>query len=225
MIENDEELDKLEKELREKQLAAMSATVGYVERVEQSQVEQSAFSKKMDDVKQQVLVVAAEQDEKFAEVVVENVKDAAVKYTQVEQRKAELERQKVQYESEKLDTQQLANVNQQLEDKWINRQKRREYHYNGVKPIMLFVGITEPMNLIFLYFFATVLIIPFFIAKLFRGTIGALLCGAEDTNRSKAAKGFIWTIIAIVVVIIIMCLIHLYLKWQCIDVLAKFKKS
>lgn len=213
MIENDEELDKLESELRRKQSAQMQVAVS----------EQTTFSKKMDDVKQNILAEASMKDDKFVNTVVENVKEAAVKYTQVEQKKARLEQQRVQYESEKLDTQQKANANQQAEDKWINRQKRREYHYNGVKPIMLFVGITEPMNLCFLYFFAIILIVPFFIAKLFRGTIGVLFCGAEDTNRSKAAKGFIWTIIAIVIALSVLCLIYLFLKWQGIDILEKFK--
>lgn len=211
MIENDEELDKLELELRQKQATQIQIS------------EQTSFSKKMDDVKQNILAEASTKDDKFVSTVVENVKDAAVQYTQVEQKKARLEQQRVQYESEKLDTQQKANANQQAEDKWINRQKRREYHYNGVKPIMLFVGITEPMNLMFLYFFAIILIVPFFIAKFFRGTIGALLCGAEDANRSKAAKGFIWTIIAIVIALSVLCLIYLFLKWQGIDILEKFK--
>lgn len=211
MIEDDKELDELERQRNEK-LQALAQTE-----------QRSSFAEKMDDVKQRVLINASQNDDKFVNTVVENVKDAAVKYTQVEQEKAALERQKVQYESEKLDTQQLANMNQAAEDKWLNRQKRREYHYNGVKPVMTFAGINDPMNLAFLYFFAVILIVPFFIAKLFRGTIGALLCGAEDANRSKAAKGFIWTIIAIVVVILIMCLMHLFLKWQGIDLLEKIK--
>lgn len=213
MIENDVELDELEKQMNEKRALQVSSQSN----------ERTAFAEKMDDVKQQVLMTASQEDKRFVDQVVENVKDAAVTYTQVEQKKASLEKQKVQYESEKLDTQQKANINQQAEDKWINRQKRREYHYNGVKPIMLFVGITEPMNLFFLYGFAIVLIIPFFIAKLFRGTIGALLCGAEDTNRSKAAKGFIWTVMAIFVLLAVFCSIYLFLQWQGIDILKNLK--
>lgn len=223
MIENDVELDELEKQLLEKKNSFSSATDENMETQLEQTVERTQFSKQMDEVKQQVLATASQEDQRFVNTIVENVKDAAVTYTQVEQAKAEYERQKVEYESEKLDTRQQANAHQAAEDKWLNRQKRREYHYNGVKPIMLFVGITEPMNLAFLYFFAIVLIIPFFIAKLFRGTIGALLCGAEDANRSKAAKGFIWTIIAIVIVLIILCLIYLFLRWQGIDILANFK--
>lgn len=218
MIE-DVELDEIEKLRQEKRSETELTSQQVVQTA--SHPEQTAFSHKMDEVKQQVLSNASESDEKFITTVVENVKDAAVKYTKVEQKKAELEQQRVQYESEKLDTQQMANVNQQLEDKWINRQKRREYHYSGVKPIMTFVGINEPMNLIFLYFL-TVILLPFFLlSKLWKGTIGAMLCGAEDSNRSKAAKGFIWTIIAIIVAAVAFCSICLFLEWRGVDVFRK----
>ena len=154
----------------------------------------SAFADKMDDVKVGVLQQASEEDKKFVETVKDNLKDAAVKHTEVEQEKAKYAKQKVQYEEEKLDTQQRRNEQQQLEDKWENRRKKRQYHYDGVKPIMTFVGIKEPLNLFFLYFLTAILVWFFLINKLWKGTIGALVAGASDENRTKAAKGFIWTV-------------------------------
>lgn len=174
----------------------------------------SEFAKRMDDVKVQVLENASNEDEKFVKTVKENLKDAAVKHTEVEQKKAEFVKQKVQYEQEKLETKQKENVHQQQEDKWANRQKRRQYHYDGVKPIMQFVGIETPMNLLLLYFLTLVLVWFFLIGKLLKGTIGALLAGASDANRPKAVKGFLWTLLAFIAVIIIAMVVYLFLRWQ-----------
>lgn len=174
----------------------------------------SEFAKRMDDVKVQVLENASNEDEKFVKTVKENLKDAAVKHTEVEQKKAEFVKQKVQYEQEKLETKQKENVHQQQEDKWANRQKRRQYHYDGVKPIMQFVGIETPMNLLLLYFLTLVLVWFFLIGKLLKGTIGALIAGASDADRPKAVKGFLWTLLAIFTVIIIAMVVYLFLRWQ-----------
>lgn len=174
----------------------------------------SEFAKRMDEVKVQVLENASNEDEKFVKTVKENLKDAAVKHTEVEQKKAEFVKQKVQFEQEKLETKQKENVHQQQEDKWANRQKRRQYHYDGVKPIMQFVGIETPMNLLLLYFLTLVLVWFFLIGKLLKGTIGALLAGASDANRPKAVKGFLWTLLAFIAVIIIAMVVYLFLRWQ-----------
>lgn len=174
----------------------------------------SEFAKRMDDVKVQVLENASNEDEKFVKTVKENLKDAAVKHTEVEQKKAEFVKQKVQFEQEKLETKQKENVHQQQEDKWANRQKRRQYHYDGVKPIMQFVGIETPMNLLLLYFLTLVLVWFFLISKLLKGTIGALVAGASDADRPKAVKGFLWTLLAIFTVIIIAMAVYLFLRWQ-----------
>ena len=174
----------------------------------------SEFAKRMDDVKVQVLENASNEDEKFVKTVKENLKDAAVKHTEVEQKKAEFVKQKVQFEQEKLETKQKENVHQQQEDKWANRQKRRQYHYDGVKPIMQFVGIETPMNLLLLYFLTLVLVWFFLIGKLLKGTVGALIAGASDADRPKAVKGFLWTLLAIFTVIIIAMAVYLFLRWQ-----------
>lgn len=126
----------------------------------------------------------------------------------------ELEKRNLQFEQEKLETKQKENVHQQQEDKWANRQKRWQYHYDGVKPIMQFVGIETPMNLLLLYFLTLVLVWFFLISKLLKGTIGALIAGASDADRPKAVKGFLWTLLAIFTVIIIAMAVYLFLRWQ-----------
>lgn len=184
---------------------------------------QTQFTKKMDEVKENVLTQAAEADNQFVETIKKNVKEAAVKLTEVERGKAEYQEQQVDYEKEKLETKQKKNIHEQAEDKWANRQKRRQYHYDGVKPIMKFVKIEEPMNLVCLYFLTIVLMIPFLIGKLIRGTFGALVAGASDGNRSKTAKGFLWTITCVFATLVLICLVYLFLKWQGIDLLANIR--
>ena len=211
-MDNDLELDALEEELRARQLP-----------VEQQAPQQNPtqpfdnrtqFAKKMDDVKEDILKVAANEDQKFVKDVKENVKGAAVSYTQAEKAKADLEKQQVSYQSEKLETAQLQNQNQQKEDAWENKIKRREFAYHGVKPIMLFVGITEPMNIALLVFLTAILLPFYLLSKLFRGTGGALIAGAEDEDRPKLVRGFIWTILGILFVGAVAACIYLFLKWQ-----------
>lgn len=172
------------------------------------------FTERMDDVKLKILQDASVSDEKFVKTIKDNVKEAAVVNTEVEREREAFAKQSVQYEREKLSTKQQKNTIEATEDKWANREKRREFHYNGVKPIMEFVGISKPMNLLLLYFLTAVLIWFFLLAKLWRGTIGALIAGAEDANRPKTVKGLLWTLLAVVVIGILAGLVYLFLKWQ-----------
>lgn len=174
----------------------------------------NSFTERMDDVKLKILQDASISDERFVKTIKDNVKEAAVVNTEVEREREAFAKQSVQYEREKLSTKQQKNTIEATEDKWANREKRREFHYNGVKPIMEFVGISKPMNLLLLYFLTAVLIWFFLLAKLWRGTIGALIAGAEDANRPKTVKGLLWTLLAVVVIGILAGLVYLFLKWQ-----------
>lgn len=234
----DEELDKINLEKQQEAETSEAKPVEVIEpTVQPLQVDampnqtvdtnvvniQTQFSKKMDEVKENVLVDAAETDNQFVETIKKNVKETAVKLTEVEHNKAEYQGQQVDYEKEKLETKQKKNIHEQAEDKWVNRQKRRQYHYDGVKPIMKFVKIDDPMNLFCLYFLTVILIIPFLIGKFIRGTFGALVAGASDSNRGRTARGFLWTITCVFATLVLICLVYLFLKWQGIDLLANIK--
>lgn len=174
----------------------------------------NSFSDRMDDVKLKILQDASASDEKFVKTIKDNVKEAAVVNTEVEREREAFAKQSVQYEREKLSTKQQKNTIEATEDKWANREKRREFHYNGVKPIMEFVGISKPMNLALLYFLSFILVWFFLLSKLWRGTIGALIAGAEDANRPKTVKGFLWTLLGLVAIGVLAALVYLFLKWQ-----------
>lgn len=175
------------------------------------------FSQTLDKSNINILKDAAVTDQKFVKDLKREIKEAALKNAQNEKEKQELEKQNTEYARELLETQQQLNKLQQVQDKWDNREKRRQFHYNGVRPIMEFVGIKTSMNLICLYFL-TIVLTPFYlINKFFKGTIGALVFGAEDSNRSKAMKGFLWTMLALIMIIIIgfsvYAMGHYVFKW------------
>lgn len=175
---------------------------------------ETQFGAAMEQVKLNVLAEASTEDEQFVDKVKKTLKSAAVKHTEVEEKRADFEKQKVDFASEVLQTEQQKNEHRAIEDKWANRECKRRYHYNGVKPIMRFVGIEEPLNLFLLYLLTLVLCPFFLLSKLLKGTVGALIAGASDGDRPKAVKGFLWTLIAIIAVMAIAAVVYLFLKWQ-----------
>lgn len=221
MIE-DKDLDEFEKQKESEALIAPKTNF-VAEAKDDKPVIETQFSKQMDDVKQNVLKEAAITDNQFVDKIKQNVKEAAVKLTEVEKDKANYQKQQVGYESEKLQTKQQENTHKQDENKWDNKRKRRQFHFDGVKPIMNFVGINEPMNLVFLYLFAVILTPIYLVAKFVKGTFGTLLAGASNGDRSKMARGFLWTLLCVSVVVVLVCLIYLFLKWQGIDIFANIK--
>ena len=50
-----------------------------------------------------------------------------------------------------------------------------------------------------------------------------LISGASDGSRGKAAKGFLWTITCVFVLLALVCLVYLFLKSQGIDLLTNIK--
>ena len=167
----------------------------------------SAFTEVVDQAKIAVVQQAAATDKRFSNQFANQVTDAALVSAQVEQEKQRLEKQAVEYEQELLETRQQLNKLEQQNTKWEKRQKRRQFFYDGVKPIMKFVDINEPMNILLTLLF-TVILCPFFLLnKLGKGTIGTLLSGATDDNRPKAVKNFIWTMLGILVAAIIVAII------------------
>jgi len=173
----------------------------------------TSFTEAIDIAKIKTVEEASVNDEKFRKEFTEKLKDATIKLAEVEEEKAGLEKQNILYHQELLNTQQELNEQLQAENQWANKEKRREYHYNGVKPILMFVGIKEPMNIAILYILTSILI-PFYLAnKLIAGTIGALISGASDDNRPKAVKGFLFTLLAVTCAGLLAVMVYLGLGW------------
>jgi hypothetical protein len=174
---------------------------------------QSRFSDTVDEAKIKTIQDAAANDKKFTEDFKSELKQATLKSAQLEKEKQELERQNVEYHQELLQTQQKLNQHIQAENKWDNKQKLRQFAYDGVKPIMLFVGINEPMNRFVLYVLVCILFPFFLIGKFFKGTVGALISGADSNDRGKAVKGFFWTLLGIFTLCALSLIVYLALGW------------
>lgn len=167
----------------------------------------TAFTQAVDQAKIATITEVAATDKRFVREFTDNVTDAALVSAQVEQERQRLEKQAVEYEQELLETRQQLNKLEQQTTKWEKRQKRRQFFYDGVKPIMMFVDIKEPMNILLTLLF-TIILCPFFLlSKLGKGTIGNLLSGATDANRPKAVKNFIWTMLGLLVAVIVIAII------------------
>lgn len=163
----------------------------------------TAFTEVVDQAKIATITDVAATDKRFVREFTDQITDAALVSAQVEQERQRLEKQAVEYEQELLETRQQLNKLEQQNTKWEKRQKRRQFFYDGVKPIMKFVDINEPMNIPLTLLF-TIILCPFFLlGKLGKATIGNLLSGATDDNRPKAVKNFIWTLLGLLVAVIV----------------------
>ena len=216
----DKDLQAIAQEIAERKIKEQEKALAVVEEKPEKQevlvrnvTEATEFTRTLDEAKIHTVKEAAATDEKFVKDFTENVKQSALTSAQVEQEKQELEKQNVQYAREKLATQQKQNAKEQQVNEWDRKRQRRQFHYDGVKPIMEFVGIKTPMNLPILYFLTTVLLPFYLIAKWFKGTIGALIAGAEDSDRPKAVKGLLWTLLALLALSALALSILAVLQW------------
>lgn len=98
------------------------------------------------------------------------------------------------------------------EDKWEISQKKRQYHYDGVKPIMMSADIKEPLNLILLYFLTIFLVWYFLGKKLIQATVIKLVNVIENQNTSKPIRTFAWTILITIVLLTVLAIIILITK-------------
>jgi hypothetical protein len=173
----------------------------------------TTFTEAIDRAKIDTVEEASANDKTFKKEFTDKLKDATLKLAELETEKAELEKQNIEYHQELLQTQQELNEQLQAENQWANKEKRREYHYNGVKSILTFVGITEPMNLVVLYFLTAILVPFYLLNKLIAGTFGTLVAGASDANRPKAVKGFLFTLLAVACAGLLAVMVYLGLGW------------
>lgn len=179
----------------------------------QNVTSETDFSKAVDKAKIDVMKEAWVNDTKFTNDFKEQLKKATIKSAELETEKQDLEKQNIVFQNELLETKKKLNEYTQSKDSWESKQKSRQFHYDGVSPIMEFVNIKKPMNLVILYFLVLILIIPFLLSKLFKGTIGNMISGAEDSNRPKAVKGFLLTMLGVIFVMAITLVTYLALLW------------
>lgn len=172
------------------------------------------FSKAMNEVNLNFVKNASVEDKKFNNEVTDMLKDAVKKNAEVEKKLAELDAQNVEYHKELLATQQLLNEYKQKEDAWENKKRARQYHFDGVAPILKMVGIEKPMHLLMLYALVVLLIVPFLVVQTIKGTFGALVIGSENgKTRPAAMKAFLCTLFALICVVGLAVGVYLLIDW------------
>lgn len=175
------------------------------------------FSNAIDSAKIETIKRASAEDDKFNEDFKTELKQAVLKSAQLEKEKQELEKKNIELQQNFIKTKSELETQKQSVNKWENKQKAREYHYNGLKDIMLFVHINNPMCIPLMYIFA-ILVSPIYLVwTLILAPLGTLIAGTKDQERPKLVKGAIYTILCIALVCVLALAIyacmHYLFKW------------
>jgi len=162
------------------------------------------FRDAAEKIKTDLLNEAQENDINFQADIQTELKAAMTEISKLEKQNAELE-------SQKIATQQKLNDYVQQANAWTNKQQRREFHFNGVKPVMEYVGIHTPMCLVFLYIL-TVIITPFFlVSKLLKSTVGILITEAATTEKNSV-RIFLWSVVGLIIAVLLAAIIISLIK-------------
>lgn len=166
------------------------------------------FTNAIDTAKIETIKRASAEDEKFNEDFKTELKQAVLKSAQLEKEKQELEKRNIELQQNYIKTKNELETQIQSVNKWENKQKAREYHYNGLKDIMLFIHINNPMCIPLMYIFA-ILVSPIYLVwTLVLAPLGTLIAGTKDQERPKLVKGAIYTLMCILLVIFIVFIFY-----------------
>lgn len=190
----DEELNKI----REKKLS-LSNNKSEISNI----TKDTDFSNELNKAKISILAEASTEDNKFIDRLKKELKEASIKSAQLEKDKQELERKNIELQQNFINTQNKLQNQVQQENKWNNKEKSRQYHYNGLKDIMHFIHINNPMCVPLMYLFALLVSPIYIIWTLVLCPIGTLIAGTKDNQRPKFVKSAIATILLITFTILI----------------------
>lgn len=175
------------------------------------------FTNAIDSAKISTIQKASLEDSKFNEDFKNELKSAVLKSAQLEKEKQELEKKNIELQQNYIKTKNELETQTQNTNKWENKQKAREYHYNGLKDIMQFVHIENPMCIPLMYLFALLVSPIYLVWTLGLSPLKTLICGKKEENRPKYIKNAIYTILCITLVLIIALLVyaccHFWFKW------------
>ena len=107
--------------------------------------EQTEFSDAIDKAKVETLTDAAAYDDKFVSDFKAELKNAALKAAQLEKEKQELEKKNILLQQQFIKTQDELEAQKQRVNDWNNKRDKRQYAYDGLKDIMLFINVQNPM--------------------------------------------------------------------------------
>lgn len=177
----------------------------------------TAFTNAIDTAKIETIKRASAEDDKFNEDFKAELKQAVLKSAQLEKEKQELEKKNIELQQNYIKTKNELETQTQSVNKWENKQKARQYHYDGLKDIMLFLHINNPMCIPLMYIFAILASPIYLVWTLILAPLGTLIAGTKDQERPKLVKGAIYTILCVALVAIIVLLFyavgHFWFKW------------
>ena len=175
------------------------------------------FTNAIDTAKIETIKRASAEDDKFNEDFKAELKQAVLKSAQLEKEKQELEKKNIELQQNYIKTKNELETQTQSVNKWENKQKARQYHYDGLKDIMLFLHINNPMCIPLMYIFAILASPIYLVWTLILAPLGTLIAGTKDQERPKLVKGAIYTILCVALVAIIVLLFyavgHFWFKW------------
>ena len=177
----------------------------------------TAFTNAIDTAKIETIKRASAEDDKFNEDFKAELKQAVLKSAQLEKEKQELEKKNIELQQNYIKTKNELETQTQSVNKWENKQKARQYHYDGLKDIMLFLHINNPMCIPLMYIFAILASPIYLVWTLILAPLGTLIAGTKDQERPKLVKGAIYTILCVALVAVIVLIFytvgHFWFKW------------
>lgn len=214
-----EELEKLKEEIEQKKTEQEKALE--ISKNQSSGISNltlpTEFSNAIDSAKIHTIKKASEEDVNFNKDFTNELKQAVLKSAQLEKEKQELEKKYIELQQNNIKTRNELEAQKQSVNKWENKRKAREYHYDGLKDIMLFMHIHNPMCIPLMYIFAVIVAPIYFVKTVIISPLVTFITGTKDQERPKLVKGAIYTILCITLIIIIAFLFyaccHYLFKW------------
>jgi len=169
----------------------------------QNLTQPTEFSQAIDQAKIHTIKTASAEDQKFNEDFKNQLKEAVLKSAELEKEKQELEKQNIELQQDYIFTKQQLESQTQAVNKWNNKRERRQYHYDGLKDIMEFLHIDNPMCIWLMYLFALIASPIYLLKVLIISPIATLIGGTKTGNRPKLVKGAIYTVLLIALVSVV----------------------
>ena len=158
------------------------------------------FTDVVDEAKIKTLQEASVNDPKFTEDFKNKLKEATLKAAELEKQKQELENRYVELQQNYLKTKQEFESQIQKQNAWANKEKSRQYHYNGLKDIMEFINIKNPMNVVLMYILAIISSPLYLVWTLLINPVWSIVSGKLDKDRPLFIKWAVW-ILALVIML------------------------
>lgn len=181
----------------------------------QNLTQTTEFSKAIDQAKIHTITKASAEDQKFNDDFKKELKEAVLKSAQLEKEKQELEKRNIELQQDYILTKQELESQTQAVNKWNNKRERRQYHYDGLKDIMQFVHINNPMCVWLMYVLALIVSPIYLIYVLIISPLGTLLGGTKGSERPKVVKGAIYTVLLLTLIAVVVVGLYLAGHYWC----------